>query len=575
MRTAFVRSSTVLTALMLTALMLVSARGLVAQRIPADQRTPKLVVLLMVDQFRADYVERYHHQWSRGLQRLVTEGAWFRQAHYPYFNTITCPGHASVSSGTVPAMHGIILNSWWDRAANKAITCTEDDRVTPISYGRPIAGIGDSTARMQVPTLADELRAQRSPAAKVIALSLKARSAIMLGGRKPDAVAWFDDSGSWATSSAFTAAPVPAIADYVTRHPVENDFAKTWDRALPLDAYLFENPPVGLRPTRGGMTPSFPHVVKGPADAPDQMFYDQWQSSPFADEYLAKMALGVAESMGFGKLPGPNMLAISFSTLDKVGHDYGSNSHEIQDILVRLDRTLGDLFAGLDRLVGPGHYTVALTADHGVAPTPERSVALGFDAGRVRLETLLAVAEESLTKTLGAGKHVTSSANNYLYLEPGVYEKLQASPVTMRALLTDLAKVPGVLRAYSRDDLEADRFIGDAMGHQAALSHFPGRSGDVLLAWKPYWIESSNTTTHGSGYQYDTHVPVLLMGTGIAKGEYLALASPTDVAPTLAFLAGVTLPRASGRILIEALSALTGPARPATGNAPLLPARER
>jgi predicted AlkP superfamily pyrophosphatase or phosphodiesterase len=163
---------------------------------------------------------------------------------------------------------------------------------------------------------------------------------------------------------------------------------------------------------------------------------------------------------------------------------------------------------------------------------------------------------------LGAARHVTTFVHNYLYLEPGVYDKLQANPAAMRAVVSDLTRVPGVLRAYSRDDLENDRFVGDALGHQAALSYFAGRSGDLMVVWKPYWIESASTTTHGSGYQYDTHVPVLFWGKGIAAGERLELAAPTDVAPTLAFLAGVTLPRASGRVLTEALTPSTAaPAR--------------
>jgi predicted AlkP superfamily pyrophosphatase or phosphodiesterase len=459
-------------------------------------------------------------------------------------------------------LHGLVLNNWWDRGAGRIVTCTEDDRYRAVSYGRPVVAAGESTARLQLPTLADELRAQRSPAAHTIAFSLKPRSAVTLGGRRPDAVVWLDDTGAWTTSSAFTATPLPAVADFLRRNPADASFGTTWDRALSRDTYLYEDPAMGRRPARGGMTPSFPHVVKGTGAQPDQMFYDQWQSSPFADEYLAKMALSVAESAGYARLPGPNLIAIGFSSLDKVGHDYGPTSHEVQDILIRLDRTLGDLFAGLDRLVGAGQYTVALTADHGVAPVPERSLEQGLDAGRVRVETIVTAAEESLAKTLGTARHVTTFVHNYLYLEPGVFDKLQANPAAMRAVVSDLTRVPGVLRAYSRDDLENDRFVGDTLGHQAALSHFAGRSGDLMVVWKPYWIDSASTTTHGSGYQYDTHVPVLLWGKGIAAGERLELAAPTDVAPTLAFLAGVTLPRASGRVLTEALTpSAAAPAR--------------
>lgn len=540
-------------ALVVATLLLVADLRGIAQRIPADERTPKLIVLLVVDQFRGDYVDTYHQQWSRGLRRLITEGAWFRQAHYPYFNTVTCAGHVSVATGAVPATHGIILNNWWDRANGKVVTCTEDDRYSIVSYGKPLTGIGESTARFELPTLADELRAQRSPAGHAIAFSLKPRSAIPLGGRRPDAVAWFDDHGAWATSSAFSAAPIPAVADFIARNPIERDLNRTWELALPEKDYLYENPTVGLKTVRGGMTLAFPHVLKGAGEEPDQQFYDQWQSSPFADEYLAKLSLSVATAMGFGAQQGPNLIGIGFSTLDKVGHDFGPHSREVQDILIRLDRTLGDLFDGLDRLVGPGAYTVALTADHGVAPVPERAVALGLDAGRIRMETLRATLEESIAKALGAGKHLTTIVGNSIYFEPGVYDRLQAAGA-LRAVLADLAKVPGVLRAYTRDELEGDRFVGDAMGHRAALSYRSERSGDLMLVWKPYWIEGASTAQHGTGYEYDAHVPVLLMGSGIAKGEYLAAASPTDVAPTLAFLAGITLPRPHGRVLTEALT---------------------
>lgn len=533
------------------ALLVIASLGAAQQR-GLDQRTPKVVVLLVVDQFRADYIDRYRHQWSSGLKRLVGEGAWFHQAYYPYFNAVTCPGHATVSTGAVPALHGMILNNWWDRARSRSVTCTEDERYTTISYGKPVSAVGDSAARMLLPAFADEVRAQRVPTPHIVAFSLKARAAIPLGGRKPDAVAWFDDSGAWITSSAFARAPVPAVADFIRRNPVERDFGRRWERTLPAASYLYESPPIGLR-VANGMTATFPHRLNGLSAGPDETFYDQWQSSPFADEYLSHLAFSVAESVGFAATPGPHLLAISFSTLDKVGHDFGPDSHEVQDILVRLDRTLGDLFASLDRLVGAGNYTVALTGDHGVPPVPERLAELGIDAGRVRSQLLTAVAEQSIAKTLGAGKHVANLSHNFLYLEPGVYEKLRGDPAGLRTLAADLTRVPGVARVYSRDDLETPRPAGDRIGQQAALSYFEGRSGDLMIVFKPYWIDSNSTTTHGSGYQYDTHVPLLLMGAGIAAGEYLTPASPADIAPTLAFLCGITLPQVSGRVLTEAL----------------------
>ena len=221
------------------------------------------------------------------------------------------------------------------------------------------------------------------------------------------------------------------------------------------------------------------------------MFYDQWQSSPFADEYLARMGVGVMEALGVGNRAGPNLLAISFSTLDKVGHDYGPHSHEIQDVLVRLDRTIGDLLTALDRLVGAGSYTVALSADHGIPPVPERMRSMGFDAGRVSAEAIVAKAEASMSASLGTGRHVVRFVHDYLYLEPGAVEQLRAQPRALRALLDDLRTVAGVSKAYWKDDLAANDFNRDAMGRRAALSYDPDRSGDVMVVFKPYWIAST------------------------------------------------------------------------------------
>src|SRR5215510_7645962 len=245
--------------------------------IAAPDRTPKLVVVLMVDQFRADYVDRFQRQWNQGLKRLLTSGAWFRRASYPYANTVTCAGHASVATGSVPATHGLILNSWWDRDAGANVTCTSDSSVTNLGYGKSVTG-GDSLARLRTTTLADELRAQLSPASHSIAFSLKARAAAPLAGKHPDAVVWFDDSGTWTTSTAFTSALVPQVAEFIAAHPVEADFGKRWDRTLARSAYLFEDAAVGVT-APPGMSATFPHLLNGDGgNAPDRAFYDQWQS---------------------------------------------------------------------------------------------------------------------------------------------------------------------------------------------------------------------------------------------------------------------------------------------------------
>ena len=520
----------------------------------APARAPRLIVLLMVDQFRADYVERYHAQWTQGLKRLLTEGAWFRQAAYPYANTVTCAGHASVVTGTVPSTHGMILNSWWDRATGSSVTCTADPQVRNIGYGKQVAG-GDSLARLQGTTLSDELRAQLGPSSRTLAVSLKARAAAPLAGHRPDAVVWFDeDAGSWTTSTAFTPAPVPAVRDFITEHPLERDFGKRWERTLSKDAYLFENPSAGVT-APDAMTAAFPHLLNGAGgDGPDAAFYQQWQSSPFSDDYLGRMALDLASRLHFDTRGSTNLIGIGFSALDKVGHDYGPESHEVQDVLIRLDRTLGTLFSGLDRLVGAGNYVVALAGDHGVAPIPERARAAGLPAGRIDPHRVVSVLESALSTALGPGPHISGYVHTDVYLRPGVLEKLKANRSVLASLDAAVKSIPGVERLFPADMLEDLAAPAADSWAAFARSHYPGRSGDLTVVYQPYWVDSDTGTSHGTAYGYDARVPVFLLGPGIVPGEYLERASPTDVAPTLAFLAGITLPRTDGRVLSEALA---------------------
>jgi hypothetical protein len=211
-------------------------------------RPPRLVVLLVVDQMRADYVERFGRQWTRGLNRLLNEGAWYRQAAYPFLNTLTCVGHATISTGTFPARHGIVNNSWFDREAGRSVGCADDPKATVISYGAPING-GYSTARLLEPTLADELRAQLPVPPRIVTFSVKERTAVVLAGRRADAVTWFNAGArSLATSSAYTNAPVPFVQRFVKANPIENDVGKSWTRTLPANRYLYGSRPRPRRP---------------------------------------------------------------------------------------------------------------------------------------------------------------------------------------------------------------------------------------------------------------------------------------------------------------------------------------
>ncbi len=541
-----------------TFLAVVAAVSLAAP-LPARKKppegAPKLVVLLVVDQMRADYITRYGQQWKHGLRRLLAEGAWFSEAAYPYLNTVTCAGHATISTGTYPSAHGMVLNAWWDRGLRKTISCTDDASSPLVGYGDSVRG-NASIRHLKARTFADYLIQQEwNKKSRVVSYSMKARSAIMLGGRDPDAVTWFDDrKGVWVTSRAYTLAGVPFVHRFARQNPVKRDWGKTWIRLLPESAYLYRDDDPAELP--GGMTASFPHRLTGNGK-PDEAFYDQWRTSPFADSYLGEMARDAVDRLKLGQREFTDLLAISFSALDSVGHEFGPRSHEVQDVLARLDLTIGELLDHLDSKVGAPNYVVALSADHGVATLPEHIREGGGDAGRFTNQEVHARAEDAIRRHFGPGKYITRALYTDLYLEPEVFERLAANPEAMKAVLEAVGSASGVQRVFRRDELAGKETSEDPMERAAALSHFPGRSGDLILVPRANWFIAGNvadhSTTHGTANWYDARVPVILYGAGIRAGKYGSAASPADMAPTLAVLCRFTLPGVNGRVLSEAL----------------------
>ncbi|HLA78585.1 MAG TPA: alkaline phosphatase family protein [Vicinamibacteria bacterium] len=525
---------------------------------------PRLVVVVVVDQMRADYIDRYGHRWTGGLRRLLDQGAVFPQAAFPYLTTLTCVGHATVATGTLPRTHGIPANQWWDRDSGKSVTCTEDPAAPLVPYGTGSPSGGESALRLRVATFADELRAQAGTPPRVVTLSLKPRSAIMLAGHRGDAVLWSVNAQTWASSTAFSPTASPAVAELVKDRLPEAALGRVWNRLLAPDAYLFDDDAAGERPP-AGWTRTFPHPLRGENGEPDAGFYTRWTDSPYADEALGAMAGAAVAKLGLGRGPGTDYLGVSFSTLDLVGHAFGPRSHEVQDILLRLDATLGRLLAELDRLVGREHYLLALTADHGVAPVPEQVALAGIDAGRIDTAEVRARIEKALAAWLGPGPHLAWAPYTEVYFAPGVMEKLRQMPEALRAAVEAAGSAPGVGRVLVGAELAQGSAADDPLALVAARSYVPGRSGDLVLLPKAYWIPTSSGTTHGTLYQYDSRVPLLLAGPGIKAGSYLGPATPADIAPTLAYLTGITLARTDGRVLSEALRPPAAAAKPAPG----------
>jgi len=508
---------------------------------------PKLVVILVVDQMRADYLEWYGENFTAGFRRLMTEGAWFPSAAYPYLNTITCAGHSTIGTGTLPYRHGMILNNWFDRETGASPYCTDDPDETEISYNNLPPVQGDSAKRLLVPAIGEQLigRGGRS-----VALSLKPRSSVTLTGRKATAVVWFDDRGGWTTSSAFTKEPVPFLREFIDANPIGADFDQIWERSLDLSAYRGEDE-VQSEGTVAGWTRSFPHPLGTTGGKPDAGFYLRWQRSPWADEYVGRMAAASIDALQLGRGPATDFLGVSFSVVDGVGHVYGPRSHEIQDTLVRLDRTIGRLLAHLDATVGAGNYILGLSADHGVAEIPEQ-VGRG---GRIASGPIIEALQKILVPALGPGTHVASAAYTNIYLTEAAHKKLIDDQKVRAAALDAVRSVPGVEYAFWGADLAtaAARRSDEPVRRAAALSHYPGRSGDIIIAPGENWLLSPTVTTHGTQHPYDQRVPVILFGPTVRAGRYAQPATPADIVPTLAAVANVKIAPTDGRVLKEAL----------------------
>jgi len=514
--------------------------------VPAAPAHPALVVLIVVDQMRADYVDRFRADWTGGLKRLVDEGAWFNRAAYPYLTTVTCVGHATIATGALPRTHGIVQNAWWDRASGHSTTCTFDPSATVVSYGTAQT-TSESAHWLLVPTFADVMRTEHH--AHVATVALKARSAIMLAGHGSDATTWLSDSlDGWMTSSAFARAPVPAVQTFVASHPMSADLGQAWTRLLPDARYHERDDAEGEAPP-AGWTRTFPHAIAAQNSAAAR---GQWERSPYGDAYVGRFAASLVDNLQLGRHDATDVLGISFSSPDLVGHAFGPDSQEIHDMYAHLDRTIGALLDHLDGAVGRGNYVVALSADHGVTSIPEQLVARGADAGRLDPNAFHALVDERARAAAGDGTYVVSVTGNDIYLKAGMYEKLVATPGALEKVLDALRHAPGIEAAYSKDQVRRGATSHDRLLRAAALGYVEGRSGDLVIAPKPGWIFLAAGATHGTASADDQRVPIILFGAGIVHGVFSTAATPADIAPTLAALCGVTLAHADGHALTNA-----------------------
>jgi predicted AlkP superfamily pyrophosphatase or phosphodiesterase len=531
--------------------------------------SPRLVLIIAVDQLRADYLERFSHLFLParkgktygGFRFLMERGAHHLDAHHDHYPTATGPGHAALVTGAFPYMHGIVGNSWFDRKTGENRNCVLDKRYPQVGgaeEGRPV-----SPSSMLVTTLGDQLKMATGGRAKVWGIAFKDRSASLSAGHLADGALWLElSSARWVTSTFYAEEGLlPAWVESWNRQKrAEAYFGKSWKLSVPESALKLVWPDGVLQESAfAGMGTAFPHQPGAGEDEAGPEFYRAFPYTPFGIEFFADsvMELAERESMGADKVT--DLLTVGFSTADYAGHVYGPDSPEILDIIVSIDRQLSRLLNHLDGTIpgGLSQVTIVLSADHGVAPVIAAVREVKLPAGFVGYESLKKAVDGELDARFGEANWLADMAYGGVYLD---YDVIRSRDLN-RADVEDVAAEaimsrPGMQAAYTRTRILEGRIPDTKIARLISRSFHPERSGDVIFAGRPYWIgsrsdEGSKTgATHGSPHSYDTQVPLIFAGWGITPGRYGARVSVLDAAPTLAALLKILPPNGSeGRVL--------------------------
>ncbi len=505
-------------------------------------RRPKLILIIVIDQFRYDYLTRFRPEFvPRGFNLLLNGGADFVDNRYDYATTATGPGHATLLTGTYPDVHGIIENEWFDEATRHPVYCVSDPN-TKLVTGRegPTTAPGFSPWRLIGSTLGDELRAATGYRSKVVSVSLKDRAAILMGGHDPTAVYWYDFSGGRFVTSTYYESSLPAwVGDFNKQNPAKPYCGQNWE-ALP------ETPGAG-----GKLLSSFQAQPNEPC--PDSRFLGWLAGTPYMNNMELAFSEAAIRNEHLGQGPDTDLLTISLSVNDMIGHAYGPYSPEVADATLHTDRALASFFANLDKTVGLANVWIALSADHGVAPTPAFIEKHHMGLGRAREGAIRKAVEEALTKRFGLGPWIEGGG----YLNKETLKKRGISASEAEAVAARAAaSAPDVAAVFTRIQLETGRLPDSPLARKVSHSFNPERSGDIFVVLKPYAVPvaEENQTTHGSPWSYDAQVPLVLWGSAFKPGTYATPSQPIDLVPTLASALGLTQPSgAEGRPLTQAL----------------------
>lgn len=528
-----------------------------AKKVPVSSSTvarPKLVVGIVVDQMRYDYLYRYYDQYTEGgFKRMMNEGFNCRNNHYSYALTVTAAGHASIYTGSIPAINGIVGNEWYDTAAGQEVYCVEDSTVATV--GSTNKSVGKMSPRnLLTSTVADQLKIATNFRSKTVAVAIKDRGSILPGGHTADGSYWFDsNTGNWVTSTFYMNDLPQWLKDYNAKKMPSAYLQKGWQLLLPADQYTQSTaddvPWEGKLP--GAKKPVFPYELAGLAgDA-----FGVVTQTPWGNTITKEIAIEAVKGEKLGKGKDTDFLAISFSTPDKIGHSVGPNSVEQQDDYLRLDREFADLFNFLDGYVGKGEYTVFLSADHGVVDVPGFAKEHKLPNGLVSASNLRKVISQSILDAFGEGKFIKSTENNQLYLD---HKLLREKKISV-AQVAEVVREAILPQAGIADVLDLTN-MGKAPLNTYQLELYKNnvnakRSGDIQIITQPGWFYGTSTgTSHGTPYNYDTQVPFVIFGWGVNKGETLKRTSVSDIAPTVSALLHILPPSGNiGQPVVEAL----------------------
>lgn len=516
---------------------------------------PKLVVGIVVDQMRYDYLYRFWDKYGdNGIKKLVKQGFNFKNNQYSYVPTYTGPGHASVYTGSVPAINGIIGNNWYSREQNKMVYCVEDNTVKTV--GSTTTAGEMSPANLLTTTVTDELRLATNMGAKVIGVALKDRGSILPAGHLGNAAYWFDSpSGNWITSTYYMEDLPQWVQEFNNKKHPDQLLSQPWNTLLPMEQYTESSADnVAWEETLPGeQQPVFPHNIP----AIREKDYELLRSIPAGNTITRDFALAALKGENLGKGKYTDFLAVSFSTIDYIGHKFGPNSVELQDAMLRLDRELAELIDEIEDEVGKGEVLYFLTADHGAAHVPGFLKTMNVPSGVANSGTVRDSIEAYLDKMYGNGEWVERYTNQQLYLNRNLIDgkKLDLADVQQR-VANYLLRFEAVMRAVPAIALQSTSWNQGLMA-RVENGYNAQRSGDVIVLLQPGWFEGYGTgepkgTTHGSYSNYDTHVPLIWYGWNVQPGESSVPTEIADIAPTIASWLYIQEPNGSvGRPLQE------------------------